>query len=174
MGPVGHLAIGFAAKPAAPKAPLWVLLLATEVLDLLSFGFVTIRIEDVSYSFTDFIQGNIVLSVPWSHGLFMSVMWSALASVITFLIYRERRTASIIGLVVFSHWVLDFIVHSPDLPLLFDGSPMVGLGLWTSGPGLIISFILEFAFLAGGITIYLIAKKQATVQERVLKRGEKQ
>jgi hypothetical protein len=173
MGPAGHFAIGFAAKPAAPKSPLLVLLLATEVLDLLSFGFVTIGIEEVSYSFTDFIQGNIVLSVPWSHGLFMSVIWSVLASAITFLIYRERRTASIIGLVVFSHWVLDFVVLPPDLPLLFDGSPMVGLGLWTSGPGRIISFILEFALLAGGIAIYLITKKQATVQERVLKRRHK-
>ena len=169
MGPPGHLAIGFAAKPAAPKVPLWVLLLATEVLDLLSWGFVAIGLEDVSVSLTDFIQGNIVLSVPWSHGLYMSVIWSLLASAITLLIYRERRTASIIGLVVFSHWVLDFIVHPPHLPLLFSGSPMVGLGLWTSSTGLIISFILEFGLLAGGIAIYLSTRKQTAVQERALK-----
>ena len=170
MGPVGHLAVGCAAKPAAPKTPLWVLLLATEVLDLLSFGFVTIGVEEVSLSLSDFLQGKIVLSVPWSHGLFMSVIWSVLTSAIIFLIYREHRTASIIGLVVFSHWVLDFIVHPPDLPLLFSGSPMVGLGLWTSVPGRIISFILEFALLAGGMAIYLSAKKRTTAQERVLKK----
>jgi hypothetical protein len=162
MGPAGHLAVGFAAKPAAPKAPLWVLLLATEVLDLLSFAFRTIGIEKASLSLTDFLQGKIVLSVPWSHGLVMSVVWSALASAIAFLIYRERRTASVIGLVVFSYWMLDFVVHPPDLPLLFAGSPMVGLGLWASGPGRIISFILEFALLAGGIAIHLSTRKRAT------------
>ena len=37
--------------------------------------------------------------------------------------------ALFIGLAVFSHWILDFLVHRPDLPLLWDG-PMVGLGLW--------------------------------------------
>ena len=88
------------------------------------------------------------------------------AAAIAFLIYRERRTAGIIGLVVFSHWVLDFIVHPPDLPLFLDDSPMVGLGLWTTRPGLVIAFILEFALLAGGIAIYTSANRQAAVQER--------
>lgn len=90
----------------------------------------------------------------------MSLVWSVVAAVIAYLIYRDRRTSSVVGLVVFSHWVLDFIVHPGELPLLFNGSPMVGLGLWTSGPGLIISIILEFALLAGGIALYLFARKR--------------
>ena len=94
----------------------------------------------------------------------MSVMWSILALAIGFLVYRERRTASIIGLLVFSHWVLDFIVHPPDLPLWFDGSPILGLGLWTSVPGIVIAFILEFGLLAGGMAIYLNATKQPQEQ----------
>ena len=165
MGPLGHLGIGFAAKPAAPKTPLWALLVASEGLDLLSFGFVTIGIEEVSLNLRDFIQGNITLSVPWSHGLLMSVMWSVLAAVIAFLFSGERRTADIIGLVTFSHWVLDFIVHPPDLPLLFQGSPMVGLGLWASPPGLIISFILEIILFAGGMAIYFHTKSQGVIRE---------
>jgi hypothetical protein len=44
MGPPGHIAIAFAAKPAAPKAPLWVLIVATEVLDLLAFAFIALGI----------------------------------------------------------------------------------------------------------------------------------
>lgn len=162
MGPLGHMAVGFAAKPAAPKAPLWVLLLATEVLDLLSWGFRVVGIEQASLNLTEFVRGNIVLSVPWSHGLLMSVIWSLLALVIIYLIYRDRRTAGIIGLAVFSHWLLDFIVHPPDLPLWFSDSPMFGLGLWTSGPGLAISFILEFGLLAAGVSLYLNAKRRAT------------
>ena len=118
MGP-GHFAIGLSAKPAAPKVPLLVLLLATEVLDLLCFGFQAIGIEDFGISHTDINQGVIVLSpasIPWSHGLFMSVVWSVVAAAIAFIIYQERRTASIIGLVVFSHWIMDFIVHLPTSP----------------------------------------------------------
>jgi hypothetical protein len=88
-----------------------------------------------------------------------------LAAVIAYLVYRDRRASSMIGLVVFSHWVLDFIVHAPDLPLLFKDSPKVGLGLWTSGTGLIISVILEFALLAGGFAIYMAARKQKCLQE---------
>jgi len=44
MGPA-HLGIGFAAKKTATDVPLWVLLVASEALDLLSFGFCAIGVE---------------------------------------------------------------------------------------------------------------------------------
>ena len=169
MGPPGHLGIGFAAKRVAPKASIWVLLVATEVLDLLSFGFEALGIEEFGVTQTDASQGLTLLvpgSIPWSHGLFMSLVWSVVAGVIAYLIYRDRRTGTVVGLLVFSHWVLDFIVHLPDLPLLFDGSPLVGLGLWGSGPGLIISGILEVVLLAGGAAIYVVTRKRKLVPER--------
>jgi len=169
MGPPGHFAIGLAAKPVAPKAPLWVLLLATELPDLLFFAFQAAGIEYVAVSTTDFGRGVQILSpgsMPWSHGLFMCLVWSVVAAAIAFLFYRGRRTSIVIGLMVFSHWVLDFIVHAPDLPLLFSGSPLVGLGLWGSGPGLIISVILEFLLLGGGLAIYLVTRKRTAAQAR--------
>jgi hypothetical protein len=161
MGPPGHLALGFAAKSAAPKAPLWVLLVASEVLDLVCFGFVAIGIEKLGVSHTDLARGLTVLapaSIPWSHGLFMSIIWSVIAAAIAYAVYRDRRTVAIVGLVVSSHWALDFIVHLPDLPLFFNGSPKLGFGLWGSGPGLILSGILEFALLAGGMILYFRRK----------------
>jgi hypothetical protein len=168
MGPA-HFAIAFAVKPAAPKVPLGVLLVAAEVIDLLCFGFIALGIENAGVSRTDISQGVSVISpasVPWSHGLFMSVVWSLAAAAVAFLVYRQRRASAVVGLVVFSHWVLDFIVHPPDLPLLFGGSPMVGLGLWTSGPGLILSGLLEVALLAGGVAIYAVARKRKAAQTR--------
>lgn len=98
--------------------------------------------------------------MPWSHGLFMSVIWALLAAGVAYLIYRDRRIAGVIGLVVISHWCLDFIVHPPELPLLFNGSPMVGLGLWTTAPGFVISIFIEAAMLAGGLAIYMIDRKR--------------
>ena len=157
MGP-GHLAIAFAAKPVAPKAPLWVLLVASETLDLLSFLFLAIGLEKPATSTVDISQGVRFIipgSIPWSHGLFMSLVWSALAVLLAWLFLRDNRTAIVVGLVVFSHWPLDLIVHLPDLPLFFAGSPKVGLGLWGSGPGLIASGILEFVMLGVGMAIYI-------------------
>jgi hypothetical protein len=55
---------------------------------------------------------------------------------------------------------LDFIVHPPHLPIFFDAARALGLGLWTSGTGLILSGVLEVALLAGGIAIFLIAGKR--------------
>jgi hypothetical protein len=162
MGP-GHFAIALAAKPAAPKMPLWVLLVASEVLDILTFGFKALGMEDFGVNTTSLERGLKVMvpgTIPWSHGLFMSAVWSVVAAAIAYLVYHDRRTSGIVGLVVFSHWVLDFIVHPGELPLLFNGSPTVGLGLWTSGPGLILSGILEFLLLAGGVVIYIIWRKK--------------
>jgi hypothetical protein len=80
-----------------------------------------------------------------------------MAGVIALLFYRDRRTSIIVGFLVFSHWVLDFISHGPDLPLLFSGSPLVGLGLENS---LAVGLIIELSLLAGGIAIYLVTRKR--------------
>jgi len=167
MGP-GHFAIAFAAKPAAPKVPLGVLLAASEALDLLCFGFAAAGIEDIGVSLAGLTQGvRIVVpaSIPWSHGLFMSLVWSVMAAAIAYLIFRDRRASGVLGLVVFSHWVLDFIVHLPDLPLFFDSSPKVGLGMWATGPGLVFSGILEVTLLAGGVAIYMAKRKRGLAPE---------
>jgi hypothetical protein len=137
---LGHCAVGLAAKPAAPKVPLGILLLATMVLDVLAITFVWVGIEGGK-------AGN-----PWSHGLFMSAIWSVGAALLGARIYRNYRAGVVIGLLVLSHWVLDFVSHPipfpsfswrswqwsyghplpPDLPLLFAGSPKVGLGVYNS------------------------------------------
>jgi len=40
-----------------------------------------------------------------------------------------------IGGVVFSHWILDWVTHRPDLPLAPGAGFRTGLGLWNSIPG---------------------------------------
>jgi hypothetical protein len=64
---------------------------------------------------------------------------------------------------VFSHWVLDLIVHTPDLPLLGDGSPKLGFGLWNNA---IITFALEAVLLLVGLWLYLNATKSETTSGR--------
>lgn len=130
MGP-GHFAIALAAKPIAPKAPLWTLLATSEALDLLSFGFIAAGVEQTGITQTSIAGGIKIVtlgSIPWSHGLFMSVVWSALAARIAYLVFHDRRASAVMASVVFSHWVLDFVVHLPDLPLLFNNSPRLTIG----------------------------------------------
>ena len=163
MGPPGHFGIAFAAKPIAPKAPLWMLLVASEALDFLSFLFITIGVEKMAVTQFDFQNGLRFVSeasVPWSHGLFMSIVWSLLFLAVAYLFFRDWKAGGMIGLVTFSHWILDFIVHPPDLPVLFRNSPLLGLGLWTSGPGFILSVVLEFVLLGVGIAIYITYRKR--------------
>lgn len=149
MAAVAHLGIGFAAKPLAPKVPIWVLLIASELLDILWLAFYVIGVDrNVSMD----------RASPWSHGLFMSSVWSIAAGCIAAFVYRDPRSSIVIASVVFSHWLLDLITHpmgaifggkvlSPDLPLLMSGSRRVGLGLYNH------SFFLA-AF--SDVTIFLV------------------
>lgn len=156
MGP-GHFGVALVAKPLAPRVPLWVLLITSEGIDILFFLFSMLGIEKQSISKTS-IEKGIEILVPgviqWSHGLFMATIWSMLAALATLLVIRHKKSAVVVGLVFFSHWVLDFVVHNPDLPVFFEGSPTLGLGLWGSGPGMIVSGILELVLLGGGLFIY--------------------
>lgn len=167
MSGIGHLAAGFAVKPAAPKIPLWAFLLAGETNDILYFVFSSAGLEPKSTIVTmDFIHGvrySAAVSNPWSHGLFMSVVWSVVVAVIAFLFYRDRQASILLGAVALSHWTLDFLMHS-NLPIFFGGSPLVGLGLENSGSGFLFMTIFDLVILAGGIVIYFRAKKQLTTQ----------
>jgi hypothetical protein len=149
MAGIAHLGVGLAAKQFAPKAPVGVLLVASEAIDLLWGVFALTGLENMKYS-------------PWSHGLFMSVIWSVIAGLLAARIYRDFRTGAVIGLVVFSHWLIDFITHPmfggpPDLFLLFDGSPKVGLGLYSViAPGFVVA--IELGLLIVGLLVYLHAR----------------
>ena len=169
MGPIGHTAIAFAAKRVAPRVPLLALIVATEILDLLTYVFLALGIESLGASRTDLASGVVMqvpASIPWSHGLLMALVWSSLAAVIGLLSFRDRRSAAIIGLLVLSHWILDFVVHPRELPLLLQGSPLLGLCLWCSGPGLIAAGILEFALFAFGLGLYLSYRKSQAGPQR--------
>jgi hypothetical protein len=164
MGP-GHLGVGLAAKRVAPRTPLIVLLVASELIDLLCFAFIFAGLEHSSEQLD-------LNYIPWSHSLFMSVVWSIAIGAIIFLFSRDRRMSLVVGLVIFSHWILDFIAHDPDLPLFFGPSPLVGLGLeWThTASGLDVHFvqgmIVELGLLIGGFVIYWKTRQQLTASAR--------
>jgi membrane-bound metal-dependent hydrolase YbcI (DUF457 family) len=91
--------------------------------------------------------------MPYTHSLVAAALWSAAATMVYKAIRKagaSNRAAALVGLAVFSHWVLDLVVHRPDLPL-YDNTLKVGLGLWNYPAP---AFLLEAAILFGGIVLY--------------------
>lgn len=150
---VGHYGPSFAAKHLEPSVPLWVLFLAVQFLDVLWAPFVLLGVERVRIV-PHFTASNALdlYFMPYTHGLPTALAWSVLAAAVYHLVARpsHRRAAAVVGLAVFSHWLLDFLVHVPDLPL-YGNAAKVGLGLWNAP---VLTYGLEGALLLGGIWLY--------------------
>lgn len=127
---IGHYAVGLASKKAAPQASLGVLIAAPILLDLLWPIFLLIGSEHVVIqpNSNPFLRLDFI-SYPLSHGLVAVVGWATLFAALYFGIARYAWGAIAIWIGVISHWLLDYVVHRPDLPL-YAGSRLLGLGLW--------------------------------------------
>ena len=166
MAGIAHLGVGLAAKPLAPKVPLAVLIVGAYAIDIIWGVFFFTGLEGLP-------ESGLETTNQWSHGLFMALIWSLLAFFLARLAGGSLRTGLIIGLLVFSHWLLDFISHPmtavfPDdtgLPLFFAGSPLVGLGLWRTQLGLALG---EYGSLILGLLIYILTLAQLRRQKNVL------
>ena len=74
----------------------------------------------------------VLYDMPWTHSLPGAFAWSLGGALLArYLLKVPWRAAVFIGLVVFSHWLADLLVHRPDL-LLWPEGPKVGLGLWNA------------------------------------------
>jgi hypothetical protein len=151
---VGHYSASFAVKAAEKRIPLWLLFIAVQFVDVLWAIFVFLGIEKVRI-----VPGITASSpldlyyMPYTHSLVGSIGWSVFAFLLCQLLpgLRGKRTGLMVALAVFSHWILDLIVHRPDLAL-YDSVFKMGFGLWNYR---VPEFILEIALLIGGAALYL-------------------
>ena len=153
---IGHYAAAFAAKAAAPRAPLWTLMGAAQLLDIAFSGFLVAGLE--RFSVDPSLPGNqaVLEHMPWSHSLPAALGWSVLAAVLARLLDLPWRIGAVIGGVVFSHWILDWIAHRPDLALWFGG-PKVGLGFWNLP---VAEMALEVGLLAVAAAAWIARRKE--------------
>ena len=146
---VGHYGVAFGAKPAVPAVPLWVYFIAVQWLDVIWSVLVLLGVEKLRIvpGFTEANPYDLYF-MPYTHGLLGAIVLSlALGAVVAAFVSRQRgRALLIVSAAAFSHWLLDLIVHTPDLPL-YDNSNKVGFGLWRH---VAISFPLEIAVLLAG------------------------
>jgi len=150
---IGHFALGFAGKRYAPTISLGLLFLSVQFVDLLWPTLLLLDLEHVRI-----VPGITLLTpldfydYPISHSLVGVSIWGGLFALVYFFISKNKTAAIILGLGVVSHWFLDALVHRPDLPILSNSGPMVGLGLWNSMQA---TMMTEGMFFAAGFVSYL-------------------
>jgi hypothetical protein len=117
---------------------------------------------------------EIEVPAPWSHGLAMASIWSAGATATAALFTRSLRTRLSFGLLVFSHWIVDFITQPMGaafpgsgfrMRVFFGESPTVeGLGLYNSAVAL---NVVEYGTLIVGLGVYLFTVSRLKARQTV-------
>lgn len=150
---IGHFALGFGAKRIAPAVSLGTLFLAAQLADLLWPTFLLLGLEQVAIRPGDTAVTPLsFIHYPYSHSLVALIGWGLLFAAVYAVARRGKiAAAAVLGVAVVSHWVLDLIVHRPDLPLTLTGRARYGFGLWNSMPA---TLILELLLFAAGVTLY--------------------
>lgn len=159
---IGHFALGFGAKKAAPGVSLGTFFLAAQFADLLWPTLVLLGLErfEVRPGITAVTPLDFV-HYPYSHSLVALLFWGVAFA----LVYRfaQRRGDSkggtgtpaagvTLAALVLSHWILDVVTHRPDMPLTLTGAAKVGLGLWNSR---LATLLVELALFAAGVWLYV-------------------
>ena len=149
----GHFGFAAMVKARERTAPLWALMLATVWLDIVFIPLLLMQVESVQPVRTPPGYGGLIIHADLTHSLLGMLVLSA-ALGIAFLPGWGRRTAIVVGLVAASHWLLDLLVHRPDMPILpenFGHLPRLGLGLWTHPQ---LSACLELVLVLAGSLFY--------------------
>jgi membrane-bound metal-dependent hydrolase YbcI (DUF457 family) len=154
---LGHYAVALAAKSYAPRTSLGTLVLAAQLPDLIWPVFILLGWEHVAIvpglmaaSPFDFVH------YPISHSLLTVALWSVVLGGGYFVFRRYEAGAAIIAVLVLSHWLLDALMHRPDLPLWPRSQMKIGFGIWNS---IAATVIIEATLFAAAIVIYTRATR---------------
>lgn len=154
----GHIGAALALGRAERRVNIGTFTIAALLLDVALWLFVLLGWESVTIpaSFPTTHQPAFIF--PYSHGLLAAVVCSALAGAAAFTWYRPLlktatlRAAALVAVAVFSHWLLDALVHVPELPLMGKGSVKVGLALWQDMP---VALTAEAVIVVAGLCLFL-------------------
>ena len=150
---IGHFAIAFLLILLFPQVPFWVPLVGVSFPDLLWGVLVLLRKEEVIVDRESPLQKSIQFKrYPYSHSLVLANVISLVVGGVIAVSLGVPMALPVFVLASASHWILDTVVHLPDLPVLgFDGDRKVGLGLWKWGRaaflvelGLFVAFAIAF------------------------------
>ncbi|HEY0824950.1 MAG TPA: hypothetical protein VGD76_14270 [Ramlibacter sp.] len=149
---LGHFGLALAARRALPQVSLGTTFLAAQFLDLLwptllLLGAETVRIQPGATAVTPLVFDH----YPFSHSLLMAAAWGSVFAAVHALWRGHLLPGFAVGLLVVSHWLLDALVHQPDLPLAPGSATLVGLGLWDSRAA---TLMAELPMFVIGVWLY--------------------
>lgn len=150
---IGHWSAAFAARAMSEQSPkLGTLFIAAQLVDWAFFVFVLLGIEHMRVMPGITAMNPMDLyDMPWTHSLLGTCGFAFAFGAVVWLGMRELFPALIAAVVVISHWILDFLVHRPDLTLA-GVPPKLGLGLWNIPS---VEIPLELALTFGAMWWYL-------------------
>jgi hypothetical protein len=150
---IGHFAPAFIAAAASPRSPrLGTLFVAAQLVDWAFFSFALLGVEKMRVDPAASVMVPFDLyHMPYTHSLAGSLVFAAVMAGIITVWQRNALGGLLAGLVVMSHWLLDWLVHVPDLTLA-GSPPKYGLGLWNY-PW--IAMPLELGITLGAFAFYL-------------------
>jgi len=151
----GHFGLAAAVKAKATDTPLWALMLASQWLDVVFVPLLVAGVERLEpvQGAKPGAYGGAIIHADYTHSLVGALVLSALFGAL-FLGRYGRRSAVVLGLVAFSHWLLDLPLHRADMPILPGGGgglPKLGFGLWEVPAA---SAALELVVVVAGAVLY--------------------
>jgi hypothetical protein len=153
----GHLGAGLALARTSREVNVGAFIAAALLLDLLLWAFILLGWESVTLPANFSVTHQPEFDFPWTHGLVAATGWSLVAAAIAFAAFarhraRRMRVAAALAAAVFSHWLLDFVVHQPEMPMAGAASHRVGLGLWNH---MLLAMALESVLTFAGLWLFL-------------------
>ena len=137
----GHFGFAAAVKSRERQVPLWAPLFAAHVETI------------ATAAGTKGGYGSAIIHADYTHSLVGALLLSALFGLVAAFRWTQR-TALVLAAVVFSHWVLDLVVHRADLPVLINNAgnlPHFGFGLWRYP---VAAMLTELIIIVGGAFLY--------------------
>lgn len=159
----GHFGLAAGVKKWAPQLPLWALFLGTYLLDVIFLFLWIAGIEGLAPLDPAHpnAYGGVLIHADYTHSLVGALLIAAAAGWLGSLRWGKRG-GTVLAAVVFSHWLLDLLVHRPDMPILpgnIGNLPLLGFGLWELPT---VSAGIELALVLGGAYLYHRAVMQTS------------
>lgn len=156
----GHFGFAAMVKSREKSAPLWALMLATVWLDVVFVPLLIAHQESVESIHKGY--GGLLIHADYTHSIVGMLALSVVLGAM-FLPKLGRRVAIVIGLVSASHWLLDLVVHRPDMPVLpanIGNLPHLGFGLWNHPQA---AACVELILVIAGAAMYWRAAMEVSV-----------
>jgi hypothetical protein len=150
----GHFGFAAVVKSRERQTPLWALMLACQWLDVVFVPLFVLGVERITpVAGTRGGYGQVIIYADYTHSLIGAIALSAVFGLAA-AIFWGRRNGVVLGSVVFSHWLLDLVVHRGDMPLLPGNAgdlPRLGFGLWRVPAA---AAAIELALIIAGAWLY--------------------